>query len=64
MPLQRLKSGQAAILCRKRHLALRLDGHHRPTNFAMESKLTSFVAWRSDSVSQAFPAHPVGLRCR
>ncbi|MEI6145901.1 MAG: hypothetical protein WCP66_05745 [Methylococcales bacterium] len=30
----------------------------------MESKLTSFVAWRSDSVSQAFPAHPVGLRYR
>ena len=30
----------------------------------MESKLTSFVAWRSDSVGQAFPAHPVGLRYR
>ena len=30
--------------------------------FAMESKLTSFVAWRSDSVSPAFPKHSVGLR--
>ena len=36
----------------------------RLQTFAMESKLTSFVAWRSDSVSQAFPTHPVGLRYR
>ena len=32
--------------------------------FVMESKLTSFVAWRSDSLSQAFIAHPVGLSYR
>ncbi len=45
-------------------LATLLKPYSGLQTFVSESKLTSFVAWRSDSLSQAFPAHPVGLRYR